>query len=155
MVRVICGTVVMATLFALAVGASGGAEALQLRRHTSAFDGAGATWCLAVHVRTDCTGRQANDGLQVRWSPQWQRGVETRWEDFAGYDGAWMTNDWSGNGRGRTGEDWHVRVRWVGPCSPGDSFPDGGHCLWGQFDGLVIAGGPTDELARVGHDLGA
>lgn len=107
-----------------------------------------------MRVRTDCTGRQSNDGLQVRWSPQWQRGVETGWQDFAGYDGAWMTNEWSGDGQGRSGGDWHVRVRWVGPCSNGDRSPTADAASGGSSTALVAVGGSTDELAQVGHDLG-
>lgn len=76
----------------------------------------------------------ANDLLKMKWTAEWDRGNDEGWSDPDGYDGAWTDNQWNGMVPGGSGENWHYKIKWVGACT--DPLPDGGYCIWGQFEVL-------------------
>ena len=56
---------------------------------------------------------------------------------FAG--GQWPT-EWSLG----EGESWHYKYAWVGECGAyGDPLPNGGYCIWGQFE-VIMSHGTVD-----------
>jgi hypothetical protein len=76
----------------------------------------------------------ANDLLKMKWNAEWDRGNDEGWTDPNGYD-AWTDNQWNGRMPGGSGEVWHYMVKWVGECHPqGSPGPNGGYCIWGQFE---------------------
>jgi hypothetical protein len=94
----------------------------------------------------------ANDLLVMKWNAEWDRGNAEKWTDppYA----AWETNEWNGMAPGGSGAVWHYKIQWVGPCgADGTGLPDGGYCLWGQFEVLMDQG--LDPAFGPGHIFGA
>ncbi len=73
----------------------------------------------------------ASDHLVMKWNKAWPNG-----------DGAWLTNEWNGRAPGGSGEVWHYKiVRLAAPCGAyGTPLPDGGYCLWGQYEMIMSHG---------------
>ena len=55
--------------------------------------------------------------------------------------GAWEDNEWNGKTAGGSGEVWHYKIQWVGPCGADYALlTDGGYCIWGQYEVLMDQG---------------
>lgn len=81
----------------------------------------------------------ASDHLKMKWNAEWDRGNAEGWTDPAGY-AAHIDNLWNGKGGG-SGETWHYRIKWIGACgATGAPLPDGGYCIWGQFEVVTSHG---------------
>jgi hypothetical protein len=86
----------------------------------------------------------ANDRLVMKWNEEWDRGVAERWSNPP-YD-AWEDNEWNGRVPGGSGQVWHYKIVWVGPCGEeGDPVEGGGTCVWGQFAVLLSQGTDAGE----------
>jgi hypothetical protein len=80
----------------------------------------------------------ANDHLKMKWSKGWD---DARFHGGDWTPDAWEDNQWNGMKPGGSGETWHYKIQWVGPCgSDGDPLPDGGYCIWGQFEVIMSHG---------------
>lgn len=107
------------------------------------FNGTGLSWCMdKYHQTTDACkiimGPYANDKLVMKWNSEWDRGNNDGWTDNQ-YD-AWLNNQWNGMVPGGSGEVWHYKFVWVGPCTDGEILPEGGYCIWGQFQVIMSHG---------------
>jgi hypothetical protein len=81
-------------------------------------------------VRGDPT--YANDHLVMKWSKAWD---DARFGGAPWTPEAWVDNEWNGQVPGGSGEVWHYKIQWVGACgADGTPRPDGGYCIWGQFE---------------------
>ena len=104
------------------------------------FVGTGLQWCEQKFGWTedacrDYLGIYADDKLKMKWNAEWDRGNEENWLDVNGYHGAWSDNQWNGMFPDGSGETWHYMNRWIGPCgATGTPTPNGGYCIWGQFE---------------------
>lgn len=82
----------------------------------------------------------AADHLKMKWNAEWDRGNAEGWTDPDGYR-AWIDNAWNGKVRGGSGETWHYRIKWIGPCgASGTPTGTGGYCLWNQFEVVMSHG---------------
>ncbi len=80
----------------------------------------------------------ANDHLVMKWSKAWD---EAKYNNAPWTTDAWIDNEWNGAFPGGSGEVWHYKIQWVGSCgSDGTPLPDGGYCVWGQFEVLMDQG---------------
>lgn len=92
-------------------------------------------------------GDYSYDKLKMNWNAEWDRGNAEGWSDPNGYAGAMTDNLWNGRaGANGSGEVWHYKIKWVGPCPDGADGPNGGYCIWGQFEVLM------DQGSDAGHD---
>ena len=99
--------------------------------------------CLSWHMgkfsstedqATAYCGDYSNDKLKMKWNAEWDRGNAEGWSDPNGYD-AWEDNQWNGMFPGGSGETWHYKIKWIGPCGAyGTPTTNGGYCIWGQFE---------------------
>jgi hypothetical protein len=81
----------------------------------------------------------ANDHLVMKWNSEWDRGKAEDW--LNGPYAAWETNEWNGAVKGGSGEVWHYKIKWIGPCgAEGAQLSDGGYCIWGQFEVIMDQG---------------
>lgn len=120
--------------------AAGGFDALGYNRTAGIFngaaDGADGTLDGKYHGMT----AYAADHLKMKWNADWDRGNAEGWSDPNGYR-AWIDNAWNGKVRGGSGETWHYRIKWVGPCgATGAPTGTGGYCIWGQFEVVMSHG---------------
>lgn len=79
----------------------------------------------------------ANDKIVMKWNAEWDRGNDEGWSNPP-YD-AWIDNEWNGKKNG-SGSVWHYKIKWVGTCTDYATLPDGGYCIWGQFEVLMDQG---------------
>ena len=80
----------------------------------------------------------ANDRLVMKWSKGWD---DARFHGAPWTADAWENNEWNGMVPGGSGEVWHYKIKWVGICGAyGTPLPDGGYCIWGQFEVLMDQG---------------
>lgn len=80
----------------------------------------------------------ANDLLVMKWSKAWD---DARFHGASWTEDAWVTNEWNGMTPGGSGDMGHYKIQWVGSC--GDDYtplPDGGYCIWGQFEVIMDQG---------------
>lgn len=118
----------------------GGFDQFGYNRTARIFNGPATGWCLQRGAPADCVGVYSPDKLVMKWNAEWDRGNAEGWTDSNGYR-AWLDNEWNGNCAGCSGAVWHYKIKWVGTCSPEFSpFPDGGYCIWGQFEVLMDQG---------------
>ena len=117
------------------------------------FNGTVWAWCMEkVGDETYCLdnyGDYANDHLVMKWNAEWDRGNAEGWA-LPPYD-AWENNEWNGKVPGGSGEVWHYKIVWVGPCVEGADLPNGGYCIWGQFEVIMdqgTAGGVHEWFAH-------
>ena len=95
----------------------------------------------------------AKDRLVMKWTAGWDRGNADGWSNPP-YNDAWLDNEWNGM-NGGSASVWHYKIKWVEPpCgADGTALPDGGYCIWGQFDVLMDqgvsfdSGGPVHIMA--------
>lgn len=82
----------------------------------------------------------ANDHLVMKWNAEWDRGNAEHWANPP-YE-AWENNEWNGQVPNGSGEVWHYKIKWVGPCGcpNGTPTPNGGYYIWGQFEVLMSQG---------------
>ena len=120
-------------------------------RNAGIFVGTGWSWCMDKVGNEpwciDYLGPYANDKLIMKWNAEWDRGNAERWLNppYA----AWENNEWNGM-NGGSGAVWHYKIKWIGPCGAyGTPLPDGGYCIWGQFDVLMDQG--VDPSYGPGH----
>ena len=84
----------------------------------------------------------ANDRLNLNWNAEYDRGNVEGWSNPP-YTGARLTNAWNGKAAG-TGQIWHYRFDWVGPCgADGTPTPGGGECIWSEFQ-VTMSHGSID-----------
>jgi hypothetical protein len=111
------------------------------------FSGTGLSWCMepgrseasCVASLTYGTTYYGNDKLVMKWNAEWDRGNDEGWNNGP-YD-AWSDNEWNGMAPGGSGETWHYKYVWVGACGPDYTpLPEGGYCLWGQFEVIMSHG---------------
>ena len=112
------------------------------------FSGSATGWCLERGAAPDCLGLYSNDRLVMKWNAEWDRGNAEDW-DSPPY-AAWLTNEWNGKAPGGSGQVWHYKIVWVGPCGSNYTpLEDGGYCLWGQFEVIMDQG--VDPNVGPGH----
>ena len=111
------------------------------------FNGTGSSWCLARGAPSGCLGIYSPDKLVMKWNAAWDacNNIGTA----GACAGAWTDNEWNGKIAGGSGEVWHYKIQWVGSCTDGTSFPDGGYCVWGQYEVLMDQG--IDPNVGPGH----
>lgn len=107
------------------------------------FSGTGWSWCMGKFSNEAyCTaylGPYADDKLVMKWNAEWDRGNAENWSNPP-YD-AWTNNHWNGMAPGGSGETWHYEYVWVGSCGDyGTPLPNGGYCIWGQFEVIMSHG---------------
>lgn len=107
------------------------------------FNGTAWGWCMEkVGDEAWCNeylGPSKYDKLIMKWNAEWDRGNAENWA-HPPYD-AWENNQWNGNVPGGSGDVWHYKIVWVGPCgADGNPLPNGGYCLWGQFEVIMDQG---------------
>lgn len=143
-------TVIALTLLAIPAlaFAQGGFNEFGYNYQARVFVGTGASWCLAKGQSADCLGAYSNDRLVMKWNAEWDRGNEEGWSNPP-YK-AWTNNEWNGRFPGGSGSVWHYKIAWVGSCGADYTpLPEGGYCLWGQFQVLMDQG--MDPAYGPGH----
>lgn len=117
-----------------ASASSGGYDALGYNRAAGIFNGSadGIDGVLDGRIWGDAA--YASDHLVMKWNSEWDRGNREHWTNPP-YD-AWLSNEWSGKKKGSSGSVWHYKYKWIGSCSDYETLPDGGYCIWGQFEVL-------------------
>lgn len=85
----------------------------------------------------------AKDHLVMKWSKGWD---DARFHGAPWTPEAWENNEWNGKVPDGSGEVWHYKIQWVGPCGAnGAPRADGGYCIWGQFEVLMSHGTVANE----------
>jgi len=108
------------------------------------FNGTGESWSLAKGLPADHLGIYAPDKIVMKWNAEWDRGNAENW-DKPPYS-AWENNEWNGKVPGGSGEVWHYKIKWVGACGADSTkLPDGGYCIWGQFEVIFSQGTVANE----------
>lgn len=117
------------------------------------FNGTAWDWCMEQNDdETYCEeslGNYGADHLVMKWNAEWDRGNAENWANPP-YD-ARLSNLWVGNGKGRSGEVSHYKIVWVGPCDADSVFPNGGYCVWGQFEVIMDMGVDKGEHYWFAH----
>jgi len=91
----------------------------------------------------------ANDHLVMKWSKAWD---DARFHGAPWTPEAWENNEWNGKVPGGSGEVWHYKIQWVGSCGvDGTPLPDGGYCIWGQFEVIMDHGTIANEHFWLAH----
>ncbi len=83
----------------------------------------------------------ANDHLVMKWNAEWDRGIDEGWAKPP-YRAA-EDNEWNGRRPDGSGYTEHFKAVWTAACfgkADGDLLPDGGYCIWGQFEALMDHG---------------
>ncbi len=75
-----------------------------------------------------------NDHLVMKWSKAWD---DARFHGAPWTPDAWVNNEWNGNVPDGSGESEIVKIVWIGACTEGELQPDGGYCIWGQFEAVM------------------
>ena len=143
--------VLVAVFFTLATlaFAAGGFDQYGYNRKARIFNGLASGWCLERGAPANCMGAYSNDKLLMKWNAEWDRGNAEGWTDSDGYS-AWIDNEWNGAFSGGSGAVWHYKIKWIGTCgADGTPLPDGGYCIWGQFEVLMDQG--KDPSYGPGH----
>jgi hypothetical protein len=102
------------------------------------FNGTGGSWCLEKGLPFSCLDLPgtvyANDKLIMKWNAAWDT-----CNAGGACAGAWTDNEWNGQVPGGSGETWHYKIVWVGPCT---DPVDGGYCIWGNYE-VILSQGTT------------
>jgi len=142
-----------AALFAIGastVNAGGGYDQYGYNNGAHIFNGTGSGWCLAGGQAATCMGAYSADKLVMKWNAQWDACNDAGNLDPAACTGAWLNNEWNGRGvKGGSGSVWHYKFVWVGPCTDGAYFADGGYCIWGAYEVTMDQG--QDPSYGPGH----
>ncbi len=126
----------------------GGFDDSGYNRTARIFNGTAMQWCMEkVGDEEWCEGYlgdTVNDHLIMKWNAEWDRGNAENWSN--GPYSAWENNEWNGSFPGGSGDVWHYKIVWVGPCGP-DFTPleNGGYCIWGQFE-VIMDHGTSDGV---------
>lgn len=81
----------------------------------------------------------ANDHLVMKWNAAWDACNAA--PTLENCTGAWTDNEWNGKVQGGSGEVWHYKMVWVGPCGAyGTPIADGGYCIWGDYEVIFSQG---------------
>ncbi len=128
---------------ALPAAAGGGFDEWGYNRTARNFVGTGWSWCMGKFGDeawcASYLGPYANDRLVMKWNAEWDRGNAEGWSNPP-YD-AWCSNHWNGKSPEGSGETWHYKYAWYGPCGAyGTELPNGGYCIWGQFAVIMSHG---------------
>lgn len=118
--------------------AANGFDQYGYNRTARVFNGTGASWSVAQGLPANYLGIYSNDNLVMKWNAEWDRGNATNW--LAGPYGAYLDNEWNGNVPGGSGWTEHFKAVWIGSCADGTMFPNGGYCIWGQFEAIFDRG---------------
>ena len=120
------------------------------------FVGTGMQYC-EQHSKLRITDKDAceaeieedpDDHLVMKWSQAWHMAVfgpdnirggsdTLSWSDAVDqYGSAWVNNQWNGMFPGGSGERYNSKIIWTGvSCGPNyEPLPNGGQCIWGQFN---------------------
>lgn len=124
---------------ALGLVGDAGFDQYGYNRTARIFSGPVSGWCDYKYNDPNCLGSWSNDRLVMKWNAEWDRGNDENWSHppYA----AWENNEWNGM-NGGSGEVWHYKIVWVGDCNldgnpnTNDLLPDGGYCIWGQFEAI-------------------
>ena len=92
----------------------------------------------------------ANDHLVMKWSKAWD---DARFNAAPWTSDAWENNEWNGAFPDGSGEVWHYKIQWVGDCTDGEYFDDGGYCIWGQFEVIMDQGTADGEHIWFAHAI--
>lgn len=131
-----------------AQGSGGGFNQYGYNYTARIFNGTGSSWCLAKGLAANCMGAYSSDKLVMKWNADWDRGNAEKWANPP-YR-AWEDNEWNGNCPECSGAVWHYKIQWVGRCGADYTpLPDGGYCIWGQFETLMDQG--HDPSLGPGH----
>jgi hypothetical protein len=91
----------------------------------------------------------ANDYLVMKWSQAWD---DARFHNEPWTTDAWVMNEWVGMRPDGSREVWHYKIQWIGNCgSNGTLLPDGGYCIWRQFEVLMDQGTSPDGHVWYAH----
>ncbi|MEA2677005.1 MAG: hypothetical protein QOJ81_1146 [Chloroflexota bacterium] len=131
----------LVALGAFSVNAGSGYDQYGYNLTANSFNGTGSSWCLAGGQAANCMGSYSADKLGMKWNEQWDTCKDAGNLDPAACTGAWLDNQWNGKGvKGGSGSNWHYKFVWVGPCTDGVYFADGGYCIWGAYEVLMDHG---------------
>src|SRR3989344_2673336 len=128
MMKKIYAVLAVSSLFSVAGAAlaAGGFDQFGYNRTARIFNGTGSSWCLQRGAPANCLGIYSPDKLVMKWNAEW--------------DGK----------NGGSGAVWHYKIKWVGSCGAEYTpLPDGGYCIWGQFEVLMDQG--QDPNSGPGH----
>mgnify|MGYP000450999537 FL=1 len=85
----------------------------------------------------------ANDRLVMKWTRAWD---ECNANPLSCSPAAWTSNQWNGMVPEGSGETWHYKIVWVGPCGGyGTPLPDGSYCIWGSYAVIFSHGTAANE----------
>jgi hypothetical protein len=86
----------------------------------------------------------ANDHLVMKWSKAWD---DAKYHGAAWTSDAWIDNEWNGMMPNGSGETWHYKIVHVDiNCgADGAETPDGGLCIWGDFEVFFSHGTMANE----------
>lgn len=73
----------------------------------------------------------------MKWNKAWD---DARFNGAPWTKEAWVDNEWNGQVPGGSGETCHYKIQWVGECTDGTYFTDGGYCVWGQLEVIMDQG---------------
>lgn len=137
---------VLAVLLVVAIVpafAGGGFDELGYNRTARIFNGPADGVDGVLDGKANGYELYANDHLVMKWNAEWDRGNAEGWSNPP-YN-AWINNEWNGQVPGGSGETWHYNIVWYGPCgATGTPLPEGGYCLWGQFQ-MLLSHGTVDN----------
>jgi hypothetical protein len=150
----VAAAAVLVALGAFSVNASGGKDQYGYNLTANNFNGTGNSWCLASGAsQAACDlslGDYKNDKLVMKWNEQWDICNDAGNLDPAACTGAWLNNEWNGKGKDGSGSVWKYKFVWIGPCgADGTPLPDGGYCIWGQYEAVMDQG--QDPSYGPGH----
>lgn len=130
--------------------AAGGFDQFGYNHTARIFNGTGTSWCVAGGQPANCMGAYSGDKVVMKWTSDWDRGNDENWANPP-YSSAWLDNEWDGKGiKGGSGTVWHFKTKWIGSCGiNGTPLPDGGYCIWGQFEMIMDQG--VDPSVGPGH----
>lgn len=117
---------------------TGGFDQYGYNNNANIFNGTGSSWCSGKGLNANCMGIYSPDKLVMKWNSEWNRGNAENWSKPP-YK-AWIDNEWNGK-NGGSGAVWHYKIVWNGPCgSDYTPLPNGGYCIWGQFETIMDQG---------------
>jgi hypothetical protein len=136
---------ILVALGAFSVNAAGGYDQYGYNLTANSFNGTANSWCLAGgSTQAACDaylGAYKNDKLVMKWNEQWDICNDAGNLDPAACQGAWLNNEWNGKVKNGSSSVWHYKFVWVGPCGADyTALPDGGYCIWGQYETLMDKG---------------
>ncbi|MBI4283184.1 MAG: hypothetical protein HY663_01795 [Chloroflexi bacterium] len=133
-----------ALLLSVSLATAAGFDEFGYNRTARVFVGTGLSWCQGKFGWTVAAceaylGDYTYDQIVMKWNKEWDRGNTEDW-NTPPYN-AWTDNEWNGAAPDGSGSVWHYKIVWVGPCGADyTSLPNGGYCIWGQFEVLMDQG---------------